>query len=555
MSGLLEEYKTGKINLRAYNTSSVFFAIAVLLTSLSLLVFDGQDNLYSISVISITGMLSTVLTAQILVPFFFHAFITRRIQQGFFPWTAAGLFKSIFSLSYFAIGSWVVTLFGYILVKWNPFAGSRARHLYHRMLSFYTWSVLYIMGNVKKKMINPQNEDFSKPCVMIANHQSFLDILVMTLLYPKVILLTNNWVWNSPIFGRLVRIAGYYPTARGIENGIEYLRKQVKAGYSIAVFPEGTRSPDEQVKRFHKGAFFIAEKLELDILPIVIHGTGYTMSKGDFLLKDGYVTIKYLPRVKPDDFYFGVDYTEKAKFLGRYFRQQYAILKEEMEQPRFFKEQLIYNYIYKGPVLEWYLRVKIRLEKDYQLFHDLLPHSGRILDIGCGYGFMSYMLQFVAPDRDVIGYDYDEDKIAVASHNFSRNANIHFVKADINQVELNPADAIILSDLLHYLQPDQQENLIQKCMNALRPGGVLIIRDGDSDLKKRHKGTRITEFFSTRFFSFNKRSGSRLHFLSGNTIRDLALRHKMDCRSLDPSIYTSNLIFVITHSVRAYEKV
>ena len=188
---------------------------------------------------------------------------------------------------------------------------------------------------------------------------------------------------------------------RGIENSIDYLEEQVKAGYSIAVFPEGTSSPDEQIKRFHKGAFYIAEKLDLDILPVLIHGTGYTMSKGDFLLKDGFITIKYLPRIKPGDFFFGVDYTERAKYLGKYFRQQYAKLKEELEHPRYFREQLIYNYIYKGPVLEWYLRVKIRLENDYQVFHDLLPAQGQILDIGCGYGFMSYMLQFAAPGRDI----------------------------------------------------------------------------------------------------------------------------------------------------------
>ncbi len=91
------------------------------------------------------------------------------------------------------------------------------------------------------------------------------------------------------------------------------------------------------------------------------------MSKGDFLLKDGHITIKYPSRIKPGDLFYGVDYTERARFLGKYFRQQYAKLKEETEQPPYFRELLIYNYIYKGPVLEWYLRVKIRLEKDYRL--------------------------------------------------------------------------------------------------------------------------------------------------------------------------------------------
>jgi uncharacterized protein len=554
MDGLLQEYKTGKKNLSSYKSSIVLSAVTTL-AGLGVLIFARHPALRSIALISIAGILSVVLIAQVLIPFFFNFLIRNRIKQAHFPWTASSLFKSVFSLSYFALGSLLVTLIGVILVKWNPFAGPRARYIYHRILSSYTWSVLYIMGNVKKKIINPQHEDFSTPVVMIANHQSFLDILVMTMLYPKVVLLTNDWVWNSPVFGRLVRIAGYYPVARGIEHGIEYLNEQVKAGYSIAVFPEGTRSADEQIKRFHKGAFFIAEKLELDILPVLIHGTGYTMSKGDFLLKDGYVTIKYLPRIKPTDLFLGVDYTEKAKQTGRYFRQQYTLFKAENEQPRFFRELLIYNYIYKGPVLEWYLRVKIRLEKDYQLFHELLPRKGRILDIGCGYGFMSYMLHFASPEREIIGYDYDEEKIDVANHCFSRNANIHFLKTDITRMQPGPADAIILADVLHYLEPDQQETIIHKCMNELRAGGVLIIRDGDRDLKKRHAGTRLTEFFSTRLVAFNKTAGKQLHFLSGAAIRDLARRHNLDCKSIDPSTYTSNLVFIITHPVKTYEKV
>jgi len=254
MDGLLQEYKTEKKNLPSYKSSIVLSAITTL-AGLGVLIFAKHPALRSIALISITGILCVVLIAQVLIPFLFQVLIRGRVRRNFFPWTAGGLAKSIFSLSYFALGSWLVTLIGFILVKANPFAKSRSRNLYHRILSAYTWSVLYIMGNVKKTIINEHKEDFSKPCVMIANHQSFLDILVMTMLYPKVILLTNNWVWNSPIFGQLVRIAGYYPVAKGIEPGIPYFKKQVEAGYSIAIFPEGTRSPDDQIRRFHRGPF------------------------------------------------------------------------------------------------------------------------------------------------------------------------------------------------------------------------------------------------------------------------------------------------------------
>ena len=92
-------------------------------------------------------------------------------------------------------------------------------------------------------------------------------------------------------------------------------------------------------------------------------------------------------------------------------------------------------------------------------------------------------------------------------------------------------------------------------MNALRPNGVLLIRDGDRDMEKKHQATRLSEFFSTSFFSFNKTTENGLHFLSGSTIRELARNRQMDCRAIEDSALTSNQIFVITHPVNNYEKV
>ena len=547
MDGLLQEYRTGKKNLSSYKSSIVLSAITTL-AGLGVLIFAKHPALRSIALISIAGILSVVIISQVLIPFLFNFLINNRVKKGRFPWTAFGLFKSIFSLGYFALGSIIVTGCGFLLAKFNQGKSKTGKRLYHRILSAYTWSVIYIMGNVKKRIINPQNEKFLEPAVIIANHQSFLDILIMTMLYPQVILLTNEWVWNSPLFGKLVRLADYYPVAEGIENSIEKLKAKISMGYSIVVFPEGTRTPDARIKRFHKGAFFLAEKLQLDILPVVIHGTAYTMSKGDFLLKDGHITVKYLPRISPADASYGENYTERARSIGKYFREQYAVLKADEEQPAYFREQLIYNYLYKGPVLEWYLRIKTRMERNYQLFHELLPKQGRISDLGCGYGFMSYQLHFAAPGRDITGYDYDEEKITVANHCFSRDEHIRFSAADISGMLPEPSDAFILADVLHYLEPEQQLSLLENCMDRLNPGGVLLLRDGDRDLEERHKGTKLTEFFSTQFFLFNKTVQGKLFFLSGETIRELASRKNMNCRIIDPSKYTSNIIFVITHS-------
>ena len=107
-------------------------------------------------------------------------------------------------------------------------------------------------------------------------------------------------MWSSPVFGPAVRMIDFYPLAEeGADNSIDLLADRIKHGYSIVIFPEGTTYFDGPVKRFHKGAFYLAEKLNMDILPIVLHGTGYTKSKGDLLLKDGTTTVHFLPRISP----------------------------------------------------------------------------------------------------------------------------------------------------------------------------------------------------------------------------------------------------------------
>jgi 1-acyl-sn-glycerol-3-phosphate acyltransferase len=400
------------------------------------------------------------------------------------------------------------------------------------------------MINVKKKVINPHNEKFETPAVIIANHQSSLDILPLIMLHPKLLMFTNNRKWNAPLFGKVIRMADYFPVEQ-IETDMALVEDRIRNGYSVIIFPEGTRSEDGVIQRFHKGAFYLAERLNVDILPIMIHGTDYTLTKKDQLLKDGQLNVKILPRIKPDDTTYGNGYAERAKYIGRYFRQEFDLLKKEMEQPKYFREKLIYNYLYKGPVLEWYMRIKTRLEKNYEPFHKIVPEKGKILDIGCGYGFMAYMLGFVSSQRQITGIDYDEEKIDTANHCFSRTPSINFVHSDVMGFDFEQYDAIILADILHYLPPAEQKQVIEKCMGHLNAGGKLIIRDGDADKAELHKKTKLTEFFSTKVLNFNKTKETGLNFLSGKMIRDMAAEKNMHCSEIADSKVTSNTIFIL----------
>lgn len=543
MDGLIERYKYGNHKLDSVR-AAVYISAATVFIGLGVLLLAGHPALKSISIISVLGMACVLFISQTLQPLLFNWFIQKRADRKFLPFTLWSFAKSVFAFAYFFTGSMVLTVLGIFFTKLWPFSKEKGKYYLHVWLSRYTWSMMYIMGNVKKRVIGRKHADFSKPAVYVANHSSFLDILVTTMLHPRLVLLTNRWVWRSPVFGAVVRMAEYYPVADGADDSLEPLKDLVKRGYSIVVFPEGTRSYSEKMQRFHKGAFFIAEKLKLNLVPVLLHGIGYTMQKGDFLLKDGTCSVHIYPPISPGDERYGTGYSERTKEISRWMRSEQARIRKQDETPSYFREQLLRSYTYKGPVLEWYCRVKTALEGNYERFHQLLPREGRFYDLGCGYGFMTYMLHWAAAGRDFTGVDYDEEKIETAQHNFLRDERVRFERADVTTYALDACDGIIISDVLHYLLPEQQTALLEKAVAALRPGGTLILRDGVSELEGRHKGTRMTELFSTRLLGFNK-TRNELHFLSRAFIETFATRHQLSIDVLDLTKRTSNLIFIL----------
>ena len=190
----------------------------------------------------------------------------------------------------------------------------------------------------------------------------------------------------------------------------------------------------------------------------------------------------------------------------------------------------------------------MRLEENFRLYDQLLPRSGNILDLGCGYGYITYMLMLTSDERNLTGVDYDQEKIIVAQNGYLRNKRIEFIHCNISEYPFTLQDGILLGDVLHYLPPDSQVTLIQSCMQNLKAGGVLLIREGNADLHNRHKRTRFSEFLSTRILQFNKtnKDQKKLWFISSEEVKRVAQSKGLECTIIDQGKRSSNIFIVIS---------
>ena len=169
----------------------------------------------------------------------------------------------------------------------------------HCLLNKLSRLALNLMPGVRNSVVNTVAEDLVHPALIICNHQSHLDLMLMLSLTPKLVVLTNDWVWKTPLYGYFIRMAEFYPVSIGYEQLLPRLRDLVSRGYSIVVYPEGTRSVTGRIGRYHKGAFELAEALELDLVPMTLFGADTVLPKGGKYMRSGRICLDIGGRYTP----------------------------------------------------------------------------------------------------------------------------------------------------------------------------------------------------------------------------------------------------------------
>lgn len=188
-----------------------------------------------------------------------------------------------------------------------------------------------INPNWKVKVIGEKIADPRNPYVVVANHQSLGDIPVVSHLPWEMKWVGKEELFKIPIVGWQMKLAGDIPVNRKGVRRWEQVAK--KAGYylerkcSIMIFPEGTRTKDGDLQRFTDGAFALAIKHQVPILPVVVEGTFNCLPKNTWVFgKSDHMIVKVLKPIPTE----GMD----SKNVAELRDQVHHLIQTELDRLR-----------------------------------------------------------------------------------------------------------------------------------------------------------------------------------------------------------------------------
>ncbi len=432
--GVIYEYCYGKKMLSQFK-NSIILSSSIMFIGIGMLIFAKHPAMRSLAEVTIVGMFSVVMMAYILPPLIFRYLTTKNGKPRKEPITLWKLFKTLTTLLIFSLGSIFLTLVALIFQLFFR-KNDKIKLLFHRILHGVLTIISKNMFEMPFHIKNPHNETFEQPAIIISNHQSFADILFGLTLTPKMIAMTNQKVWNYPLFSSFIRYADFFPNDGDLSKNLDNIKSLMQKGYSVLIFPEGTRSLHEELLRFHQGAFYLADQLQVDIIPIVMHGMGHAWPKKECMQYAGGVTIAIEERIKPDDKHFrnGQPPLKQTQLFRQYYREMYEKVEEEFATPAYYKDMVWHNYIYKGREVQMRARKALRNFSEMEAQIARLPAQGKILIKEKSQGEFSLLTALVKKHLQIVSVIEDDDTRAIAEHCAAVPNNLQYCsQVDVNQ--------------------------------------------------------------------------------------------------------------------------
>ena len=368
----------------------------------------------------------------------FRPFTCKKGEKKEAATTLGRLVRSLYGLSYFVFWSMFVFTPGAYLYFWFGKNTENKKLRFHKMLQWISNFLTVRFPGAKTTYENPSNETFDKPALIICNHQSHLDLPVLMSINPKLIFLTNDWVWNNFFYGKIIHYAEFLPVSAGMDVILPHLKSLKERGYSIVVFPEGTRSADCSILRFHQGAFLLAQELKMDIVPMVLHGAGYYLPKKDFMFRKGEITLRIMPRVSSDN-YIDLALREQASLFRKIIKNEYSEIVKRKETAEYFRSLVLYKYAYRGWATVSRCKHLLNESKRFDEIINSESNHKRVRILNSGIGTFALLYALVNKHSEIYAFENSSSDYKIAETTANIPTNLHYIHAVWNS-ELDSAE-------------------------------------------------------------------------------------------------------------------
>lgn len=405
--GASYEYAYRRKMLASYKHSIILSAL-IMFIGIGTLIVARHPALQSLAEVTIVGMCSVVLMAYIFPPLIFKCLVKLNGRYRERPLSLKPVLSMIVSGTVFFSQTLFCTIIGYVLFEVMKPTSTRKAFFRRLIMHLYRFDFNHIPW-VRFRTNKSLDELLDRPAMIISNHQSMIDPAIFMSLSSRLILVANvnpgsYWLVKN-IYRWLETI-----TLRGDNLNVEVFRQLLQEGYSFVLFPEGERNPESSILRFHKGAFYLAEQLGIDIIPVILHGPNVVLPRNSFVVYPGTLTVEVGDRVPVGASTFGEGYPARTKQFRHYYKEHYGALKRQLETADYYAAFVIDRYRYKGVEVARTVERNLRKHHNYTDMVDVPVPADKVSLMNEGLGEMALLYALVHPDVEVTVIEPDNDK-------------------------------------------------------------------------------------------------------------------------------------------------
>ena len=379
------------------------------------LILAKHPALHSLAEVTIVGMFAVVLMAYILPPLLYSGLVGtknhyRRRPYSLKPFLVMALSATVFfaQLAYI----YVLGFRLFVLTKPNLRKRKRFQARVHRLFRYDLQHIPTVAWHEDAAIAKALEE----PAVVVCNHQSMLDAAIVMALSPRLLIVANERASLNPVIRKVFDWFGHIRLVGSQALNVQLLQQALAEGYSIVLFPEGERNAHSSILRFHKGAFHVAETLQVDVVPLLLHGVNEVLPRNSWCVFAGKITVGMGQRILAADTTWGEDYVVRTKRVHQYYVDWYREVAGQIETAAYYRQLALDKYRFKGVDVMREVKHNLRKFDNYAAWVDTPCTAQRVAVLNSGWGEFALLFALTHRHIEVIAVEADADKTQLARY-------------------------------------------------------------------------------------------------------------------------------------------